>query len=152
MQPFLYKKIRKKRDISVMISEHFDGEIISKLINLFKFNSIRGSSKRGGVKALAKALRAIKTQDIAITPDGPRGPMHSVADGVVAISKKSKAKVVLFNIKVDRYWRLNSWDKFIIPKPFSNIEFFVSEPISLSELDSESAKNYIKERLLENAI
>lgn len=152
MQPFLYKKLRD-RDVYAMISEHSDGEIIAKLIEFFGFKSIRGSSRRGGAKALIGAIKKLKEgNDIAITPDGPKGPRFSVANGVVAIAKKNRVKIIIFNYKVDRYWRFNSWDKFIVPKPFSRIEFFASEPFSIEEFSDEEAKKYIKERLLENAI
>jgi lysophospholipid acyltransferase (LPLAT)-like uncharacterized protein len=153
MQPFLYKKLRDKRDIYAIISEHSDGEIIARLIEFFGFKSIRGSSKRGGVKALFGAMKKLKeANDIAITPDGPRGPRFSIANGVVAIAKKSNTKIIIFNYKVDKYWQLKSWDKFIIPKPFSSIEFFASEPFLIEDLGEEEAKIHIKNKLLENAM
>ncbi len=153
MQPFLYKKLRDKRDIYAMISEHSDGEIIARLIGFFGFKSIRGSSKRGGTKALFNVFKKLKdAKDIAITPDGPKGPRFSIANGVVAIAKKNDTKIIIFNYKADKYWRFNSWDKFVVPKPFATIEFFASEPFSIAHLSDEEAKIYIKERLLENAI
>ena len=152
MQPFLYKKLRDKK-IYAMISVHSDGEAISKLIKFFKLNSIRGSSRKGGAKVLLLAIKKLREGfDIALTPDGPKGPRHSVADGIVAMAKKSNVKIVTFNYRADRYWQLGSWDRFIIPKPFSTIEFFASEPFSINHLSDEEAKIYIRERLLENAI
>lgn len=153
MQPFLYKKLRKKIKIYTIISEHFDGEIIATLAKLFGFGSIRGSSRKGGLKALIQSIGAInKGFDIALTPDGPKGPRFSVANGVVTIAKKSNSKIVTFSYKASSYWEINSWDRFMIPKPFSKLTFISSEPIDIINLDNESAKNYIQERLMQNAL
>jgi len=153
MQPFLYKKLRKNPNIYAMISEHFDGEIIARLISYFSYNSLRGSSRRGGAKALLLAMRYFRAgSDIVLTPDGPKGPRYSVADGVIAIARKNRAKIVTFNYKPDRYWQLNSWDRFVIPKPFSKITFYSSEAFDISNFTDEEAKDYIKKRLMENAI
>ena len=150
MQPYLYKKIRKNHKIAVMISEHFDGEIIAKTIKSFGLSSIRGSSKKGAAKVLLQAIRKLKEgYDIAITPDGPRGPRHSVAEGIVAISKKVDVFIVPFHYEALKYWQLNSWDKFIIPKPFSKLTFVVGEPFKVKTKESEDAKEYIKNRMLQ---
>ncbi len=152
MQPFLYKKVRNK-SVYAMISEHSDGEAISKLIKFFKFNSIRGSSRKGAVRVLLLAIKRLREgSDVALSPDGPKGPRHSVANGIVAMARKSNAKIVTFNYKPDKYWQFKSWDRFIIPKPFSTIEFFASEPFSINHLSDAEAKIYIRERLLKNAI
>lgn len=152
MQPFLYKKIRGRHKISVMISEHFDGEIIAKIISYFGFSSIRGSSSKGGARVLIEAIKTSKDgEDIAITPDGPRGPRHSVADGIVALAQKTKARIVVFNYSCDNCWQLKSWDKFIIPKPFSKISFFADKVIDVSGLAPEEAKKIIWEQMLKDA-
>lgn len=149
MAPFLYKKIRTKPNISVMISEHFDGEIISRLIAFFGFDSLRGSSSKGAKRVLLGAINAIKDgKDIGITPDGPRGPRYSVADGIVAISQKTDAKIVVFRIKANRYWELKSWDRFMIPKFFSTIEYHALAPFSINSLDLQTAKEQIRNRML----
>ncbi|WP_200762696.1 lysophospholipid acyltransferase family protein [Nitrosophilus alvini] len=150
MQPYLYKKVRKKPKIACMISEHFDGEIIAGIIRYFGFESIRGSSTRGSVKVLLKAIKKMREgYDIAITPDGPKGPRHSVADGIIAISKKADAYIVPFRYKASSYWQLKSWDRFIIPKPFSKLTFMASEPFKVTDMESKEAKEYIKKRLSE---
>ncbi len=128
MQPFNYQKLKPSGKISAMISQHKDGEAITRTVEYLGINSIRGSSSRGGAaKVLISAIKEIKGggNDVAITPDGPRGPRHSVADGVVAISQKTNAKILVFNCKPTKYWQFNSWDKFILPKPFGKLEFFL---------------------------
>jgi lysophospholipid acyltransferase (LPLAT)-like uncharacterized protein len=151
-QPFLYKKIRGKHKISVMISEHFDGEIIAKIISHFGFSSIRGSSSKGGARVLIEAIKTSKEgEDIAITPDGPRGPRHSVADGIVALSQKTGARIVVFNCQASNFWQLKSWDRFVIAKPFSKISFFADKVIDISGLTQEEAKELIREQMLKDA-
>jgi lysophospholipid acyltransferase (LPLAT)-like uncharacterized protein len=153
MQPYNYKNIKPKGKVSAMISEHKDGEAITKTVEFLGIDSIRGSSTRGGSKALIAAIKELKKgNDIAITPDGPRGPRFSVANGIVAISKKTHAKILPFNCKPKKYWQFNSWDKFIIPKPFTTIEFFIGEPFSVQNIEIEEAKAFIKEQLLKNAM
>ncbi len=153
MQPFNYQKLKPSGKVSAMISEHKDGEAITKTVEYLGIDSIRGSSSKGGAKALISAIKEIKGgDDIAITPDGPRGPRHSVADGIVAIHKKTNAKILIFNCKCTKYWQFNSWDKFIVPKPFGTLEFFISEPLDVSNLENEEAKEIIKNKMLINAI
>ncbi len=153
MQPFNYKKIKPKGKVSAMISEHKDGEAITRTVEYLGIDSIRGSSTRGGAKALIGAIKELKAgDDIAITPDGPRGPRHSVADGIVAISQKTNARILIFNCKPTKYWQFNSWDKFIVPKPFGKLEFFIQEPFDVNSLDNNEAKELIKKKLLLNSM
>jgi len=153
MQPFNYQKLKPNGKVSAMISEHKDGEAITKTVEYLGIHSVRGSSSKGAAKVLISAIKEIKGgDDIAITPDGPRGPRHSVADGIVAISKKTNAKILVFNCKPSKYWQFKSWDKFIVPKPFGTLEFFIQEPLDISELEMEDAKELIKEKMLLNAM
>ena len=153
MQPFNYQKLKPNGKVSAMISEHRDGEAITKTVEYLGIHSIRGSSTRGGAKALIGAIKELKGgDDIAITPDGPKGPRHSVADGIVAISQKTNAKILVFNCKPSKYWQFNSWDKFIVPKPFGTLEFFISEPLDVSGMSMDEAKKYIQGEMLKNAM
>ena len=149
MQPLSYKYVNPKGIVKTIISDHRDGEAIAKIIQYLGIGNIKGSSSKGGVKALLNAIKEIKNGvDIAITPDGPRGPRYSIADGIVAIAQKSGAKIVVFNSNPSSYWQLNSWDKFIIPKPFGTIDFFISEPIDIRGLSMDDAKALIKEKMM----
>ncbi len=148
MNPFMYKKIFKDVNMSLLISDHFDGEMIAKSVSYFGFDTIRGSSTRGGIKALKESFRKIDNGfSIAITPDGPKGPRHSVADGIVAIAKKKELKIMTFNYTASSFWQMKSWDKFIIPKPFSKLDFYASEPFLVINMSKEEAKEEIKKRL-----
>ena len=113
--------------------------------------SIHGSSTRNGAKVLITALKSIREGfDIAITPDGPKGPRHEVKDGVVVIAQKSKTKVIVFSLVPKRYWQFKSWDRFTIPKPFTQLDFYASEPLDLSGMEIKAAKELIKSTLLKH--
>ncbi len=154
LAPFIYKKVAPGRHVDVMISEHFDGELIAKTMRFFDIGAIRGSSSRGAAKALIQAIRKIKVEgtDVAITPDGPKGPRHTLSDGIVAIARKTGAPVVIFNYRPSKYKQAKSWDRFLIPMPFGTIDFFCSEPIYISDMEPEEAKTLIRERMLEHAV
>jgi len=148
--PFLYKKIMNNTNMSLMISDHFDGNMIAKMVSYFGFDFIRGSSTRGGIKALKQSFQLLDSgSSIAMTPDGPRGPRHSIADGIVAISQKKDVDIICFSYNTSSAWILDSWDKFIIPMPFSTIDFYASEPFSIKDLSKEEAKKKIKDKLNE---
>ena len=149
MIPYAYTRYRKKPHVKLLISEHFDGNLIAKTLGFFGFGTIRGSSTRGGVKALLLAIKEIKNgYDLGITPDGPKGPRHEVHDGIIIMAQKAKVKITLVEIKPNSFWQLGSWDKFIIPKPFGIINYYISELIDVSDMPLIEAKKLVKEGLL----
>ena len=153
LMPYLYYRFRKTPNANVLISEHFDGRIIAQVMRHFRLGTIHGSSNRNAAKVLIAAMRTLKEgTDIGITPDGPRGPRHEVADGIVVMAQKTGAKVIVFNCVPSRCWRLGSWDRFTIPKPFGRLEFFASEPIDLGGLELDAAKDVVKSKLMEHAL
>jgi len=153
MQAFNYQYLRPNGKVSAMISEHKDGEVITKIVEYLGIHSIRGSSSKGAIKALIAAIKELRSgYDIAITPDGPRGPRHVVANGIVAISQKTNTKILVLNCKPSKYWKFSSWDKFIVPKPFGILEFFIQEPFSLEGLSVKEAKKIVREKMLINSI
>jgi len=152
-QPFNYFAFRQNGIVKAMISENRDGEIITKLVSNLKIGAIRGSSSKGAAKVLISALRELKNgNDIAITPDGPRGPRYSVADGIVIIAQKSGKKIRCFNSIPSKYWQFNSWDKFVLPKPFGKIDFYISEPFSVDNLELDKAKKLIRDRMIKYSL
>ena len=152
-QPINYFTNRPNGIVRTMISQSKDGEIIAKVYSLFGIDSIRGSSSKGATKALISTIREIKAGvDVALTPDGPRGPRHTIADGVIAIAQKSGARIIVLNSKPTSYWQFKSWDKFILPKPFGKIHFYMSEPFNISDFELEKARNFIKDKMMLNAI
>jgi lysophospholipid acyltransferase (LPLAT)-like uncharacterized protein len=116
--------------IVVLISEHGDGEIASRAAESMGYRTIRGSSRRGAERALLSLAREVEGgAHVAVTPDGPRGPAESFAPGALIAAQRSGAPIVLLRAVADRAWRLKSWDRFIIPKPFARLTIYVSEPL-----------------------
>lgn len=151
MLPYLYLHYRQTPHAKVLISSHFDGAFISKTIKYFGLETIAGSTNRNAVRALIEAIKAIKDgYDIGITPDGPKGPRHEVADGIIVMAQKTKAKIVLVSTKPTKFWRVNSWDKFTIPKPFGTLHYYASEMLDVSEMELEEAREFIKQGLLKH--
>ena len=152
MSPQAYRKIHPKHTASAIVSSHFDGALIANTLNLLKISPLRGSSRKGASKVLLQAFRSIKSgEEVLITPDGPKGPRHSMSDGVVAIALKSQLPIFIMNFKCKSYWQLSSWDKFVIPKPFTNIEFYI-QSISLEDMELDEAKEYLRVKMMENTI
>ena len=126
-----------RQPTGVMISQHRDGEIIARVVERFGFFGVRGSSSRGGVRALLEGVQVLKRgADMAITPDGPRGPRHSFAPGALVLAHRAGVPVVSMVAHVDRKWQLRSWDGFEIPKPFARITIEYGEPVVLDDADA----------------
>lgn len=127
MLPLLY--YHRNRQISVLVSEHGDGEIIARILEDFGFRLVRGSSSRGAARALIAVDRELRAgYDVGITPDGPRGPRHSVAPGALLAAHRAGAKLVPLAAQASSFWQLGSWDRFMIPKPFARITLAYGEP------------------------
>ena len=95
MQAFNYRNFKKNGTVKVIVSEHSDGEIIRRTVEHLGVGSLSGSSTRGGAKALLGAIKALQNGiDVAITPDGPKGPAHSIADGIIMIAQKTGSRIV----------------------------------------------------------
>ncbi|MDR1554503.1 MAG: lysophospholipid acyltransferase family protein [Campylobacteraceae bacterium] len=150
MSPYIYKKLESSRKINVIVSEHLHGDMAIAAAKRFNANFIRGSSRRGAVKALRSAIDILdKGEDVGITPDGPKGPLYSISDGVVMLSQKYGADIMAIGWSASSYWQLKSWDMAIIPKPFSTITFRISELFNLKGLDKCEAKQKVKDMLME---
>ncbi len=152
MLVFGYMDYRKSKNIDVIVSQHHDGEIATRLLHLLGGGSIRGSSTRGGMQAIKGAFKSLnKNRDIGITPDGPKGPRHSVADGAAIIAQKKNIPIVAMNCIASKAWRLTSWDRFSIPKPFATLDYYYSDPFYVTNMSLEDAKKRIKEELMRHA-
>ena len=140
-------------EIKVLISKHRDGDIIAKLISNLGFKAIRGSThkagktkNKGGLLSARQMIKSLKKGiSIGISPDGPKGPRHKVSDGILSISRLSNASILPVGIGFKKKWVLNTWDKFIIPKPFNQITIIWGEP--LPALKNEKKINQIKSKL-----
>lgn len=105
-----------------MSSNSYDGEYMGRIIQKFGFVAVKGSSSRNAVRALLGLRRALEEGwTVAFTLDGPRGPRYKVKPGPVALARSSGVPMTMFHMAVDRAWVLNTWDRLIIPKPFSRV-------------------------------
>ena len=118
--------------IVVLVSEHADGEIITRIIHRHGFSTARGSSTRGGTRGLRELLRAARSgRDLALTPDGPRGPARSLKPGALTAARISGMPVVPLAVGARRAWYLKSWDRFMVPKPFTRVEIAYGAPVEV---------------------
>ena len=142
----------RRRGIVVITSENFDGEWIAGIIERFGYGTARGSTSRGGLKALLQLRRDMAGgKPTAFTLDGPRGPAHVAQPGAVWLAKATGNPIVPFHIEADRYWTLNSWDRTQIPKPFSTVALVVGEPLEVprdaTDEQMESMRQELERRL-----
>jgi hypothetical protein len=119
---------------AVLVSRSRDGGYIAGLLDRLGFDSVRGSSSKGGLAALRAMKRHLDDgKQIVITPDGPRGPIYTVGKGAIWLARSTGARVVPVSLNMRRPWRLRGWDRTQIPKPFSSGEFVFGEPLSFAE-------------------
>lgn len=111
----------RDQGVTSMVSEHRDGEIIARVLESYGFRNARGSSTRGGARALMDFLRVGKQGDMAITVDGPRGPPEVVKEGVVFAASRTGCPIYPVGIASSRAWRAKSWDRLVVGKPFARV-------------------------------
>lgn len=130
----------RDRDYTILISDHRDGEIIAQIGERLGLRPVRGSSTRGGAKAVLELLREHRDKPFAVTPDGPRGPRGSVKRGLIHLAAQGDWPIIPMGFATNRAWRLKSWDRFTIPKPFARVTCTLGDPLEIpSELDDETA-------------
>lgn len=130
LMPFLYPG----SNISILISAHRDGEIIANVMKLFGFGLVRGSSKKGGSAALREMLKLLKSGgDLGVTPDGPKGPAEVVKPGVAETARLSGKYVIPTTFSARHCIRATSWDRFMIPLPFSKAVLYAGTPLRYEE-------------------
>ena len=130
----------RRRGIVVITSENFDGEWIAGIIERFGYGTARGSTSRGGVKALVRLKRDMAVgKPAAFTLDGPRGPAKVAQPGAIWLAKATGNPVVPFHIEASRHWTLRSWDRTQIPKPFADVAIAIGAPIDVPAGADEAA-------------
>jgi lysophospholipid acyltransferase (LPLAT)-like uncharacterized protein len=143
---FVLKKFLPQRPGAGLISASRDGDLIADLTRRFGFNVVRGSSSRLGASALRELENVLASgHDVLITPDGPRGPVYELGPGIVFLAQKSGAAVVPINMEFSGCWRVNSWDGFILPRPFSRVRVIFG-PVHRVRLTS-TGEEFESERL-----
>ena len=124
--------------VAILVSEHRDGELIARIARSIGYRLIRGSTTRGGGRALLALVRTLEAgTEVAVTPDGPRGPAFEFAPGALVAAHRTGAPLLPIAAHADRAWRLSSWDGFIIPKPFARVTVAYGAPV---RVDAESPR------------
>lgn len=135
----------RKPNFRMLVSRHADGELITQVVGHLRVRTIRGSTTRGGIQAMREMLRQAPHADIAITPDGPRGPRRHVHKGVVYLASRTGIPIVPAGMAFKNSWRAPSWDRFVLPKPFSPGAIYCEPAIRVpSGLGSDELEAYRK--------
>jgi hypothetical protein len=142
----------RRRGIVVITSENFDGEWIARIIERFGFGTARGSSSRGGLKAMLKLVRDMEQgKPAGFTLDGPRGPARIAQPGAIWLARATGNPVLPFHLEASSHWTANSWDRTQIPKPFSTVALVIGEPLDVqadaSDDQLEAARRELEGRL-----
>lgn len=120
--PSVIRRFLPERRGAALISGSRDGALLADLVERFGFEVVRGSSSKKGASAIRQLAEVIaKGKDAVITPDGPRGPAYELGQGIVFLAQQSQAAVIPINMEYSSSWRVKSWDRFILPKPFSTV-------------------------------
>ncbi|MGA0919795.1 MAG: lysophospholipid acyltransferase family protein [Gemmatimonadaceae bacterium] len=119
----------RAKGIVGMVSEHGDGEVLSRIVSRWGYRLVRGSTSRGAGRVLLAFVRELRSGAVGmLTPDGPRGPAGVPQAGALLAAKQSGAPIVPVRCEASRAWRLGSWDRFLIPKPFARLRITYGEP------------------------
>jgi len=127
-----YARYIRTPKASIMISLSRDGDYGQALVSRLRQDAVRGSTSRGGTRAIrALAGRLAEGYNVALTPDGPRGPAFQVQKGVIRLAQVTGARIIPVSYDASHKWTLHSWDRFILPRPFGRIHLAVGEPLSV---------------------
>jgi lysophospholipid acyltransferase (LPLAT)-like uncharacterized protein len=127
--PLVLRRFFPQRPGAALISASRDGDLLADAVRRFGYDVVRGSSSRLGASAILQLAEMLESgRDVVITPDGPRGPVYELGPGIVFLARKTGAAVLPMNLEYSRCWRVGSWDRFIIPQPFSKVRVLVDQP------------------------
>lgn len=125
---------------SILISQSFDGELISLTLGLLGYNSVRGSSSRGGAAGLMALREVLESgMPVVFTADGPRGPIYQTKPGPVKLAGMTGEPIGSFYLLPERALEMRSWDRFLVPKPFSRVVVSWARPVAPPAADADSA-------------
>jgi lysophospholipid acyltransferase (LPLAT)-like uncharacterized protein len=138
----------RDRGIVAMTSENFDGEWVARLMRRFGYQAARGSTSRGGVRALAQLKRDMAAgRPAAFTIDGPRGPARVAQPGAVWLAGATGNPIVPFHIEAASFWTINSWDRHQVPKPGSDVAIAIGAPIEVPAKSDEATIEDYRQQL-----
>ncbi len=126
--------MHKNENVAALVSQSKDGEVLAKILEKWNYKVVRGSSSLGGNEALSVMVDLIRgNNSLAITPDGPRGPIYKMKAGAVVTAKKTNVPLFLAGIGIKKKSVLKSWDHFEVPKPFSKVVVLYSDPVLIDD-------------------
>lgn len=132
------------RGMAPLISRHADGEVIARIAEGLGYRTIRGSTSRGGVRALLETAQYVNDGiTVGFTPDGPRGPRHVFAPGALIVAQRTGRPIIALGATASRAWRLRSWDRHLVPKPFATVTIRYSAP---EYVNAGEARDAVKEQ------
>lgn len=136
--------LHRGQEIVGLISQNRDGEYIARVIQSWGYDTVRGSSSRGGMAALRQLVRRLREgRSVAITPDGPRGPRQQMKPGALIVAQLSGAPLIPLAGAATRGWWFGRWDRFLVPKPFSRVRVAYGDPIFVPrEVDEAGLRAY----------
>lgn len=152
LSPSLYRRLVTRqfpsRRVAALVSASRDGAMLAEILKCFQVKPVRGSSSRRGAQALKELVHWAKDGwDLAITPDGPRGPCYKIQEGVIAAAQLSGRPLLPVSYRLSSKLQTKSWDRFQIPLPFSKCTVMVGTPISVPRKMDDKERQSIKERL-----
>lgn len=121
--------LRKRCNLTMLLSRHKDADILGEVADIFGFGTVRGSTSKGGAEAVRTMMQKSKQCHLTMTPDGPRGPRRKLSRGCIFLASKLQIPLILLGLGYDRPWRMPTWDKFAVPKPFSRARCIFSPEI-----------------------
>jgi lysophospholipid acyltransferase (LPLAT)-like uncharacterized protein len=135
----------RRQGITIVVSENRDGQYLADFARALGYRAVRGSSSRGAARALLGAVRELQAgRAVAFTPDGPRGPRRELKPGVVAAAQRGGGVIMPIHARADRGWRLDSWDRFLIPKPAARITVSYGRPFEVEPGEGGLAKGMME--------
>jgi hypothetical protein len=144
--PSALRKFFPERRGAALISASRDGALLADLVERFGYDTVRGSSSRQGAAAVRQLAEILDSgRDVVITPDGPRGPAYEMGPGIVLLAQKTGVAVVPVNMEYSSCWRVKSWDRFILPKPFARVRVILGEPQHVAQTEDDAG--FERERL-----
>ena len=140
--------LHRGEGIAAIVSQNRDGTILATAMDRWGYRTLRGSTSKGGSRAFREAIRVLESGgELAITPDGPRGPAGVFSPGAIEAARRTAVPVIAMSAQSKRCWRLNSWDRFEIPYPFTRVTVRYSEPMVLDSMGPEEATRVVTETL-----
>jgi lysophospholipid acyltransferase (LPLAT)-like uncharacterized protein len=136
----------RDRGIVALTSQNFDGEWIARLMARFGYRAARGSTSRGGARALVQLRRELRSgAPVAFTVDGPRGPARVVQPGAAWLAGATGNPILPFHAEADAFWSVRSWDRTMIPKPFCTVAMAIGEPMIVPDAGTEAVERASQE-------